>query len=79
MDGTKQYSVEYHMSLTSDVKNYCRSIGADLVGIADLRPLKSGLPVLPQDLLEPYTYARSLAVRLDDTIINGIIDGPTPE
>jgi epoxyqueuosine reductase QueG len=51
--------------------------GADLVGIADLAPLKQGLPVIPPDLLAPYHYAISIAVRLESGIIDVITDGPT--
>jgi len=67
------------MSLTPDIKTFCKSNGADLVGIADLEPFKHGWIVLPQNLLEPYTRAISIAMRVDDDIINSIFDGPTLE
>jgi epoxyqueuosine reductase QueG len=63
---------------SSDIKSYCRVSGADLVGIADLEPFRrtgSGSP----ELLSPYTAAVSLAVRLDNEVIERIADGPTPE
>ncbi len=65
--------------MTSDIKSLCKSSGANLVGIADLEPFKHGWVVLPQNLLEPYTYAVSIAIHIDDNIINAISDSPTPE
>ncbi|MDA8339164.1 MAG: 4Fe-4S dicluster domain-containing protein [Nitrospiraceae bacterium] len=67
------------MSMTPDIKTFCRASGADLVGIADLEPFKQGWTVMPQDLLEPYTSAISIAMHVNDDIINAISDGPTPE
>lgn len=67
------------MTMIPDIKTFCKSSGADLVGIADLEPFKHGWTVLPQDLLEPYTRAISIAVHVNDDIINAISDGPTPE
>lgn len=67
------------MNLTSDLKTFCKTSGADLVGIADLALFKNAWIVLPQNLLEPYTYAISIAMHVDDGIINAISDGPTPE
>lgn len=67
------------MDLTPDLKAYIRSSGADLTGIADLKPFKNGWVVVPEDILNPYAYAVSIAKKLDDGIINTIIDGPTPE
>ncbi len=65
--------------MTPDIKSFCKSNGADLVGIADLALFKNGWTVLPQNLLEPYTRAISIAIHVDDDIINAISDGPTPE
>ncbi len=73
------YMLNYSMNLTTDLKTFCVSKGADLVGIADLAPFKHGWIVLPQNLLEPYTCAISIALHVDDEIINAISDGPTPE
>jgi hypothetical protein len=39
------------MSMTPDLKTFCKSNGADLMGITDLEPFKQGWTVLPQDLL----------------------------
>lgn len=67
------------MTMTSNPKIFCKSSGADLVGIADLGPFKKGWTVVPQDLLTRYTYAISIAKRLDDKIMNRIVDGPTAD
>lgn len=65
------------MDFTAELKDLCRTNGADLVGIADLAPFKRGWTTVPGDLLVPYTSAVSLAVGLEDSVINGIDNGPT--
>lgn len=68
------------MALSAKLKAFCRSSGADLAGIADLVPfLQQRWPTLPADLLFPYTYAISVAVRLDDDIMDTITSHPTIE
>jgi len=67
------------MDSSDELKAFCRSSGADLAGIADLEPFKQEWPTLPSDLLDPYTYAVSVAVRLDDTIMDTVISHPTVE
>jgi len=67
------------MSLTALLKTCARESGADLIGVADLNPFKAAKFSLPADLLEPYAYAVSVAMRLDNEIINRITDHPTPE
>lgn len=67
------------MNPGEELKAFCRSKGADLVGIADLAPFQEGWPTLPSDLLAPYARAVSVAVRLDDRVIESIIDLPTAE
>lgn len=67
------------MSLTTDLKTFIHTSGADVSGIADLGPLKQGLLVVPADLLEPYRYAVSVGMRLTSGIIDVITDGPTQE
>jgi len=46
-------------------------------GVADLTPFKEEGKAIPQDLLEPYSVALSMAIGLDDEIIDGITDRPT--
>ena len=67
------------MNLTTVLKTFAREHGADLVGVADLKPFKAAKFSLPSDLLDPYAYAISVAMRLDNEIMNRIIDHPTPE
>ncbi|MFC1834593.1 4Fe-4S double cluster binding domain-containing protein [Thermodesulfobacteriota bacterium] len=51
--------------------------GADLVGVADLALLE-GIRTEPEDLLQGYTRAVSVAVRLADGVMDAIVDRPTP-
>jgi len=68
------------MDLSAELKAFCRFAGADLVGIADLAPfLQQGWPTLPADLLVPFTRAVSVAVRLDDAVMDTITSHPTTE
>ncbi|TAN39244.1 MAG: epoxyqueuosine reductase [Nitrospirae bacterium] len=67
------------MDLSAELKAFCRTSGADLAGIADLAPFQQGWPTLPPDLLRLYTRAISVAVRLDDDIMDAIDDLPTTE
>ena len=67
------------MELTEDLKEAARKAGADLVGVADLGPFKSEPSCLPPQLVEKFRNAVSIAVHLDDTIIDGIQGSPTPE
>jgi epoxyqueuosine reductase QueG len=67
------------MDTTSDLKTFARSLGADLIGVADLDPLRKGLPLFPENLIESYCYGLSIGVRLKDEVIEDIEDGPTPE
>ena len=63
--------------ISQDVKEFARACGADLVGIADLSLLE-GIETEPADLLEGYSTAVSMAVRLADGIMDTIVDRPTP-
>jgi len=67
------------MDFTPDIKKFCKRSGADLVGIADLEPFRQGRTALPQELLDPYSSAVSIAIHLDDKTIDAIEDGPTLE
>jgi epoxyqueuosine reductase QueG len=53
--------------------------GADLAGVADLRPFKKEYRTLPEDLLNPYARVVSMAVALGADVVGGITDRPTPE
>ncbi len=63
---------------TEDLKKFCLSVGADFVGIADMALLE------PDDFTRleenvKYPYALSIAIRLDDKIINEIESCPTKD
>ena len=62
---------------TAEIKNFALSRGADIAGIADLR-LLSGIPTKPANLLEGFTMAVSVGVRLNDSVLDRIDDRPTP-
>ncbi|MCK4910702.1 MAG: epoxyqueuosine reductase [Thermodesulfovibrionales bacterium] len=47
------------------------------IGVADLAPFKEEGKAIPKDLLDPYTHALSMAIALDNEIIDGITDRPT--
>ena len=61
---------------TSDFKLNVKRWGGDLVGIADLTPLRD-LPLDPPDLLEPFSNAVSIAISLPWATFGEIKDKPT--
>lgn len=65
------------MSFTQDLFAFIGHADADLAGIADLGPLKQGLPTVPEDLLAPYSRAVCIGLRLESSIIDVITDAPT--
>jgi hypothetical protein len=67
------------LSDTLQLKKFCIDQGVELVGIADLAPLKKGLVTEPTDLLKPYTAAISIAVTLDMQAVATMCGEPTPE
>ena len=62
---------------TEEFKDRIIGFGADLVGIADIEPLKE-LRIDPPGLLEPFTRAVSIAIKLPLAAFEEIIDRPTP-
>lgn len=64
-------------SLTQQLKDEARRLGADLVGVADLK-LLVGIETTPVDLLVPYRYAISFAVKLPNAVFEQLVDRPTP-
>lgn len=62
---------------TESLKNRIVKSGADLVGIADVKPLKE-LTLHPPDLLSSFTRVVSIAVRMPVEIFRQITDRPTP-
>jgi len=66
------------MHYASELKKFCAASGADLAGIADLSLFQKGWTTIPGDILLPYSRAVSVAMRLDDDIMDVIDDLPTP-
>ena len=66
------------MERTGELKATAKAAGADLVGVADLGPFKAGETLLPPHALERFTKAVSVAVHLDDAIVDNIKQAPTP-
>ena len=64
-------------SYTEKLKDRVIGLGADLVGIADSEPLKE-LKLNPPDLLEPFSRAVSIALKLPLAAFDQISDRPTP-
>lgn len=62
---------------TEKIKNRVVELGADLVGVADVAPLKR-LKLYPPDLLDPFRRAVSVAIRLPGSLFAQITDHPTP-
>lgn len=62
---------------TEEIKGKIIELGADLVGVADVEPLKQ-LKLTPPGLLDAFRRAISIAVRLPGVIFEQIIDSPTP-
>lgn len=62
---------------TKQVKSRILDWGADLVGVADTKPLNE-LTVNPPDLLHGFTRAVSIAVQLPIFVFETISDKPTP-
>ena len=62
---------------TEEFKNRIIGLGADLIGIADVEPLKD-LKMDPPDLLEPFLRAIAIAIKLPAAVFEQIVDQPTP-
>lgn len=65
------------LNYTEKTKDRMIGFGANLVGIADIEPLKE-LRLDPPDLLEPFTKAVSIAIKLPVAVFEQIVDRPTP-
>jgi len=64
-------------SYTKEVKKKAIGLGADLVGVADVEPLKQ-LKLNPANLLDGFVTALSIGVRLPQSVFEQITDHPTP-
>lgn len=65
------------VAATTQLKRHALELGADLVGVADLR-LLDGIETTPSDLLAPFARAVSLAVKLPNAVFEQLEDRPTP-
>ena len=65
------------LNYTEKIKGKITGFGANLVGIADIEPLKE-LRVDPPGLLDPFTRAVSIAIKLPIAVFEQIVDRPTP-
>jgi epoxyqueuosine reductase QueG len=63
--------------LTEEIKRRVIESGADLVGVADTESLK-GLKLNPPDLMNGFTRAISVGVRLPAAVFEQIVDRPIP-
>lgn len=62
---------------TERIKGKIVGLGADLAGVADAEPLKA-LRLNPPRLLDPFSRAISIAIRLPAAVFEEILDRPTP-
>jgi epoxyqueuosine reductase QueG len=69
--------LQNHSNYTEEFKQQLIGLGADLVGIADVEPLKD-LKMNPPDLLEPFRTAVAIAIKLPAAVFEQIVDRPTP-
>lgn len=65
------------MDSAAELKEFCKASGADIAGIADLVPFKEGWVTIPVGILVPYIRAVSVAMRLDDDIMDAVAELPT--
>ena len=63
--------------VTARLKRRLARWGSDLSGVADLAPF-SGYETIPPGLLEPFTRAVSIAVRIPAGVFETVADRPTP-
>lgn len=61
---------------TKKIKGRIVALGADVVGMAGIEPLKQ-LRVTPPELLDPFSRAISIGVRLPASVFEQILDRPT--
>ncbi|MDP4126616.1 MAG: 4Fe-4S dicluster domain-containing protein [Bacillota bacterium] len=65
------------MASALEIKRKAIELGADLVGITDLKRVE-GLPTIPYGLMDPYTHAVVIAVAISPDIFEQITNEPTP-
>jgi len=65
------------LALTVRLKRRVARWGGDLCGVADAGPLRE-IETIPADLLDPFTRAVSIAVRVPAGVFETVTDRPTP-
>ena len=60
------------MPLEEELRGLAMSLGADLYGIADLRPYEEAIVKQGGDLVAAYPFAISVGIRLLDTIVDQV-------
>lgn len=65
-------------NLTHRTKTEILGLGADLVGVADIAGDLKAIDTIPQNLLDGFERAISIAVRLPAAVFETISDRPTP-
>ncbi|MBZ0158365.1 MAG: 4Fe-4S dicluster domain-containing protein [Alphaproteobacteria bacterium] len=62
---------------SDEIKRHAREWGADLAGVADLELIR-GIRTRPEGLLDHFTRAVSVGVRLNGPVLDMITDAPIP-
>lgn len=75
--GSRMKTLSIDDGYTRKIKDQVRDLGADLVGVADVEPLRE-LKLAPPTLLEPFCRAISIGVTLPVPVFEQILDRPTP-
>ena len=65
------------MEYSEQLKDFIKSLGADLVGYTDVESLR-GIRTDPEDLLDPFSHVISVGVRVPKAVFETIQDRPTP-
>ncbi len=65
------------MEYTNQLKDFIKSVGADLVGFTDVESLR-GIHTEPKELLDSFSHVISAGVRVPRSAFDTIIDKPTP-
>ena len=68
----------HHAAYAKKTKKKILEMGADIVGVADVQPLK-GLRQTPPALLDGFSRALAIGIKLPATVFEQIADRPTPE
>ncbi|MDY0095527.1 MAG: hypothetical protein RBT80_22765 [Candidatus Vecturithrix sp.] len=65
------------MEFSKQLKDFIKSIGADLVGFTDVVSLQ-GIYTEPKDLLDSFSHVISVGVEVPKSVFDTILNQPTP-